>query len=452
MHLKNPDWKIALVFFTRSLYEGTIDQLDKWMKRFTNGEKGYYPDENKKLQVLHAWGSKGQAGFYREICEHHNLRSLNAGSKKLKDRDPSEKLIKAIKIFLENTDDINPLFDAVLIDEAQDLIVDDEKLKYEDKQPFFWLAYKSLKPIDDKESRRLIWAYDEAQSLNSLNIPTAPELFGNDPKFKRMVSGLHKGGIRKSEIMNKCYRTPGPILVTAHAIGMGLLRKEGMLSGFTTKEDWEDIGYKIKEGQFRSGHKVVLHRPLESTPNRVPKLWSGNTIEFNTHTSRQVELKSLADKIKKNINQDGLNPSRDILVVALGDAKEAFRLKVKAAKFLKREGIDIYIPTSLRENVFYPKWPQKDSNKFWHTEAVTIANIFRAKGNEAYMVYVIGLDQIAKDEADVGLRNQLFVALTRAKGWVNISGIGSYSMYDELKDVIASENTFEFKFKRPMVR
>ncbi|AGB41038.1 DNA/RNA helicase, superfamily I [Halobacteroides halobius DSM 5150] len=450
MHLKNPDWKIALVFFTRSLYDATIQQLDRWMKRFTNGEQGYDSQKDTNLEVLHAWGSKNQAGFYRKVCEEHGVKALGAMNNKLGDRDPNQKLIMAAKIFLQETSNINQLYDAILIDEAQDLVADDSDLKYEGKQPFFWLAYKVLKEVSDDYQRRLIWAYDEAQSLTSLNIPTAPELFGDDPKFKRMVSGFHDGGIRKSEIMHKCYRTPGPILVAAHAIGMGLLREEGMLRGFTRQKDWENVGYEVREGSFRLGNEIVLHRPKKTTPNRVPELWEDKTIEFNNYRTREEELETLAKNLKKNIKQEGLNPSRDILVIALGEHRPGYKLKTKTAKLLQKHDIDIYIPKAIDKNVIYPRYPQVDPNKFWHQDAVTIANIFRAKGNEAYLVYVIGLDEIAKNEADVSLRNQLFVALTRAKGWVKISGIGNYTMYKELKNVIDSKNTFEFEFQRPV--
>jgi hypothetical protein len=41
-------------------------------------------------------------------------------------------------------------------------------------------------------------------------------------------------------------------------------------------------------------------------------------------------------------------PSRDILVIALGNTKEAFKLKVEAAIKLKEEGIDIFIPRALK--------------------------------------------------------------------------------------------------------
>ncbi|MFW6287927.1 MAG: DUF4145 domain-containing protein, partial [bacterium] len=313
MHLKHPEWKIALVFFTRSLYDSTKREVDKWLRRFSNGDVGYDSIENENLQILHAWGAKDQPGFYTTICEEHGIKPLSANRKILGDGDPNERLVTACKLLLEKVEEIKPIYDSILIDEAQDLIVDDEDLKYKDKQPFYWLAYQVLKSIWDGEEKRLIWAYDEAQSLNSLNIPTAPQLFGQEPRFKRMVSGFHEGGIRKSEIMNKCYRTPGPVLTAAHAIGMGLLRPGGMLRGYTTQEDWENIGYEILEGSFNPvGQKVVLHRPDEMTPNRVPEIWDGEVVEFNNYNTRKEELNELAKKIKYNIEVDGLNPCRDI--------------------------------------------------------------------------------------------------------------------------------------------
>ena len=74
------------------------------------------------------------------------------------------------------------------------------------------------------------------------------------------------------------------------------------------------------------------------------------------------------------------------------------------------------------------------------------------------MVYVVGLDNVAKDESNVSLRNQLFTALTRSKAWVSLSGIKDpetkqdYPIYDEMRQVLASGNTFTFTYKRPLMR
>jgi superfamily I DNA and RNA helicase len=89
---------------------------------------------------------------------------------------------------------------------------------------------------------------------------------------------------------------------------------------------------------------------------------------------------------------------------------------------------------------------------FWWDGAITISGIFQAKGNEAYVVYVIGLDNIAKDEGNINLRNQLFVALTRTMGWAKLSGVGNYPMYEEIRKAIDGGNTFSFRFERPLKR
>jgi superfamily I DNA and RNA helicase len=338
------------------------------------------------------------------------------------------------------------MFDAILIDGGQDLVVRDE-LKYQDKQPIYWMAWQALRPVDDKNplQKRLIWAYDEAQNLHGLNIATAKELFGEE--YTKLVQGLHRGGIQKSIIMKRCYRTPHPILTAAHAIGMGLLRSEGMLSGYTRKNDWENIGYQVT-GNFNNGQKITLHRPSENSPNPMPEISDVPVLQFNVFESREAELNALAKNLENNLENDGLKPSRNILVVVLGSNRdEAVKLQKEVAEFLIAKGIPIYIPTARNLNDLDPNKNNRDS--FWQEGGVTISLIHRAKGNEAEMVYVVGFDRIAENESKIKLRNAIFVALTRARGWAVLSGIGEYPMYDEMRQVIASGDSFTFTYRQP---
>lgn len=452
MYLNHPDWDIGLVFFTRSLYDQIIDTIDKWMLHFTNGDIGYKNNRTvqSKLKVLHAWGAKDRDGFHRLVCNKHQMPPMT-----VKDTDfnqPNEGLADISRYLLETLDkkqqDIQANFDAILIDEGQDLVVDPQELKYQDKQSIYWLAYQSLRPCDPENpaQRRLIWAYDEAQRLASDTIPSAPEIFGkNDKVFQRFVVGNHKGGIKKSEIMKRCYRTPEPILIAAHALGMGFLRTGGMLSGITKKEEWEGIGYEV-DGDFRKKDSLItIHRPPVNSPNPIPQLWEGNIIDFNLYNSRTEELQVLAQNIKYNLEVDGLQPSRQILVVVLGDNFEAINFECEVANFLMESGINIFIPSATRLNQLQPKWPENDPDSFWYEGGVTVSRIPRAKGNESDMVYVVGLDLVASNENNVNLRNQLFVGMTRARGWVSLSGInGNYAMYNEIKEVLKSGNTFTF--------
>jgi superfamily I DNA and RNA helicase len=395
------------------------------------------------LHILHAWGAKDQPGLYGEICRTHGVKRLTV--RDVDGDSPSESLAEACKRLLESTD-IEPVYDSILIDEGQDLVVADH-LRYEDRQPIYWLAYEALRKVDGQESdqRRLIWAYDEAQSLDSLKIPQAKELFGEDRS--RIVSGTYPGGIQKSEIMSRCYRTPGPILVAAHALGMGLKRDGSMIAGFTRQEDWEAIGYEVDGNFTASGNKITLMRPDENSPNPVPDLWESDVIEFERFGSRQEELDAVTRKVRHNIEHDGLNPSRDILIIAVGE--NSWKLRKQMAKTLPQHGVDSYTPKALELNVANPRYPNTDPNAFWKEGGVTVSGIHRAKGNEAEVVYIIGVDQIAREEASPRMRNQLFVALTRSKGWVHLSGTGQYDMYDEIDQVIDAGTIIEFSFSRP---
>jgi len=448
MHLKHPDWDIALVFFTRTLYDLVTELVGKWLRHFTNGDISYDPN-NSKLKILHAWGSRERPGLYRTICE------LNGKTPKAV-RDTNEKqpirgLAEHCKRLAEQIT-IEPMFDAILIDEGQDLVVEDD-LKYQDKQAIYWLAYQSLRPTDPEnpEQRRLIWAYDEGQSLDSLKIPTAKELFGENLSNLLTKGTQYIGGIKKSEVMRRCYRTPGTILTAAQAIGMGLLRSEGMLTGITSKLGWDRIGYEVT-GKFIPGQRITIHRPSENSPNPVPQLWGEPVLKFQTYGSRQEEFSALAENIWHNLEHDDLKPSREILVIVLGSRTEAMELESYVANFLIDQGIVIYIPTALELNEIKPQWSHCDRDRFWMEGGVTISRVPRAKGNEADMVYVVGFDNVAANEADVSLRNQLFVALTRTRGWVNLSGVGEYEMYEEMQRVIAAGDEFSFIYKRALKR
>lgn len=465
MHLKHPDWDIALVFFTRSLYDVMTGTLDRWLKRFTRGEQGYDP-ANSKLKVLHAWGAKGQPGFYSELTLAHGVPTipLHALPKGL---SPTQSYAFLLKKFLEKLEELQkpiiPLYDAILVDEGQDLVAED-RFKFRGRQPFYWLAYQALRPAeraaearalfaeaqrDLSGHRRLVWAYDEAQSLDSLTIPTYREVFGDEVSRVMLAGGVsYTGGISKNEVMPRCYRTPGPILTAAHTIGMGLLHPKGMISGLTTREDWRKLGYEV-DGDFRRiGNVIHLRRPAENSLNVVPKLYGREVLSFQTFGSRGEEVDELARRVKHDVEGEGLEPSRELLVIVLGDHWEATRLQGSVARALSKEGLTYFIPGAKRTNTLDTKGPNRAPNAFWHPGAVTVSRIHQAKGNEADVVYIVGFDHLATRESDITYRNQIFVALTRSRGFAQLSGVGEHPMFDEMRQVIAAGQQFSFTFLR----
>jgi superfamily I DNA and RNA helicase len=83
---------------------------------------------------------------------------------------------------------------------------------------------------------------------------------------------------------------------------------------------------------------------------------------------------------------------------------------------------------------------------------VTFTGIFRAKGNEAGMVYIINAQDcfsafLPRDLARV--RNRLFTAITRSKAWVRVLGVGPNmsALKEEFESVKASD--FKLLFDYP---
>ena len=89
---------------------------------------------------------------------------------------------------------------------------------------------------------------------------------------------------------------------------------------------------------------------------------------------------------------------------------------------------------------------------FTRSGSVTFTGIFRAKGNEAGMVYIINAqDSLSgwNKGATALVRNRLFTAITRAKAWVRVLGVGQgmdglIQEWDALK-----KNDYKLKFRYP---
>ena len=438
MSLKHPEWNIALVFFSRSLYEPITQQVDSWLRYFSQ-EQVKYDAETSNIKILHAWGSKEQPGFYRTISQATRKYSLAVAE--TQSRKPNEALAEVCYQLLVTTS-IPQIFDAILIDEAQDLLSDN--WLYQEQQPFYWLAYQSLRPVNpiQPQQKRLIWAYDDLQSLLTQKTPTVSEVLGESLAY--LGTGEYSDGILKYLNLNRCYRTPHEIVNLANAIALGFLRPQGMFTSILDAPEWNSLGYEIIE-QSLDNNQITLQYNPNNQINLLRELWQGDIVKFTKYDSRLQELTALAHRIKKNLNQENLQSSRQILVIILGRGKELNFLEQQTAKFLMRQGINIYLPSYNNYNCLEKNQQHSQPNKFWWSGALTISNTYRAKGQEADLVYLIGLDNIAKNESNIYLRNQFFTALTRTRGWVYISGIGEYKFYQELTDVIASGDTFDCK-------
>ena len=157
---------------------------------------------------------------------------------------------------VESVTNPQPLYDVILVDEAQDFS------KY-----FLQMCYMSL----PHESRMLVYAYDELQSLDNKNVESPEDIFGYSNGRPNVVLD-NSNGKAEDIVLSKCYRNSRPVLITAHSLGFGIYRKKeareetSLVQLFEDKQLWEDIGYTVKEGVIRDGEFVTLYRTEETSP------------------------------------------------------------------------------------------------------------------------------------------------------------------------------------------
>ena len=119
----------------------------------------------------------------------------------------------------------------------------------------------------------------------------------------------------------------------------------------------------------------------------------------------------VAKQIEKNISKDELEYD-DILLV-LPDAFTSKRRSTRIRKQLAIRGIDSHL-VGVGSSV----------DEVFVEGSIAIAHIFRAKGNEAPMVYALDSQHATQRTNVITRRNTLFTAITRSRAWVRICGWG----------------------------
>ena len=397
LHARNPEWKIAVTFHTRTLYQ----QFRDLIRRFSFEHLGDEPDWSN-LKVLHSWGSNSEPGVYSEIASANNIRPKNFEEARMQyGRGEAfsgicEELADAI-----GSKETMPLYDVLLIDEAQDF-----------PKSFFQLVYKK----SVTEHHRIVWAYDELQNLSDYGVLPPEELFGTDEDGKPLESLQNINGKPKQDIMLPiCYRNTPWALTVAHAIGFGIYRERGLVQLFENAGEavWKNLGYSLISGSAEPGQRIVLKRGEDSAPKYSYDLMkpedSVSTMVFKNPTE---QAKWVTESIAKNLSEDELEHS-DILIVLpnpLSVRSEANPLR----SMLKSAGISSHLAgiTSSRDELF-------------QDNSIAITGIYRAKGNEAPMVYILNSQYAYEGPELIRRRNTLFTAITRSKAWVRICGCGS---------------------------
>lgn len=428
LHSQHPDWKIAVTFHTRSLK----GQFKRLINTFTIEQTGEEPNwEN--LKIIHAWGSGSgeKEGIYYNFCKENSVEYLDFGQAKNKYGRGNE--FKGVcRNAVSTAKYISPTYEAILVDEAQDF-----------PPEFLNLCFGIL-----GSKKRLVYAYDELQSLNSQSLPSPEEIFGNNEKGEPLVVLSEES---QDIILEKCYRNSKPVLTTAHALGFGIYRDEdpktgtGLIQMFDNSQLWADVGYSVRSGSLEDGKDVVLERTSASSPEFLHKeIAIDDLIHFQSFQSEQEQAQWIVNEIKQNIQNDELRPD-DIIVINPDPLSTKNAAGIVRAELFK-EGINSHLAgVDTSPDVFF------DSD----AESIAFTGIYRAKGNEAGMVYVInGQDCFDSFGKLSTVRNQLFTAITRSKAWVRVLGVGPNmdKLVEEYMREKDSKYTLQFKYPTAELR
>lgn len=429
LHAQHPDWKIAVTFNTRSL-KGQFRQLiNTFYIEQTSEEPNW-----ENINIIHAWGASGggeRNGIYYMFCSVNNIEyyDFTVAKNKFGLNDPFGEVCNKA---LLNEQKFSPQYDVILVDEAQDF-----------SPAFLRICYEML-----RSPKRLVYAYDELQNLRSQSLPSPEEIFGlNENGIPRVKFKPFKEGQPQQDIiLEKCYRNSRPTLVTAHALGFGIYRKSstpkesGIVQMFDQNNLWNDIGYEVADGSLEDGKKVVLERTDKSSPKFLEEHSNfDDLLVFKSFETQEKQDDWVAKEIEKNLNQDELRP--DDIIVINPDPLTTKRMVAPIRSLLFEKGIQSHTAgVDTVRDIFFSE----------DNDSVVFTGIYRAKGNEAAMVYIVNAQTCFNSSFDLAkLRNQLFTAITRSKAWVRVLGIGSQmdkliAEYQEVK-----KNNFTLNFIYP---
>lgn len=418
IHMEYPEKKILFTFFTKSLYVHVKNLITRFYRHYKKVDPNW-----DNLQIKHAWGGAGVDGVYYSACNDNGIPIVSFTQAKAQlPSNPFEYVCSdAIA-----SNKLRPEYDYVLMDEAQDMT-----------SAFFRLIYQITK--GDKDTKNIIWGYDELQNIFKVKTRSPKELFGQDKNGEDYID-LQRAGRNLPEyldndiVLTKCYRNPREVLIAAHALGFGLYRKDGCVQNLEDKAHWEDVGYDVLQGNFEVGSKILVERPSQNSPLSISAYEPiKELIKFKSFDNLAQESDWVVENIVSLLNE-GLKPE-DIMIIALDDRNARSYFKAIQSRLIAKD--------ISSNNVLLNPYSSKS---FIEMGQVTMSTIHRAKGNEAPAVLVIGIDSLFFTEGSHYSRNRIFTAFTRAKAWLRVSGIGSNAdhFFNELQKSISNSPQLEF--------
>ncbi|WP_217578958.1 ATP-binding domain-containing protein, partial [Mesorhizobium sp. GbtcB19] len=211
-------------------------------------------------------------------------------------------------------------------------------------------------------------------------------------------------------------RAPVQILTVAHALGLGMHRKVNdkelsFVNMIKDKSVWTDVGYYVVNGKLEYGEYVELERNEE-------KVQDNQIVNTEVCKTATEQYQKLSEKIIHLIKHEDVLPE-DILIIDLetrqvNDNHATFRTVfnnlARSENFVKDDKIAASINLINKDN----------PNVIKIKDAIPYTTIFRAKGNEANIVFIVNTDSLQMIQSVT--RNKIFTAMARARYAVWLMG------------------------------
>lgn len=398
LHLAYPEKNILVTFWTKSLYDLLKQQITRFYRQFSDRDPDW-----KHLDILHAWGGVNQEGVYYNTCIENGVKPMSLrdvpGAEKSKFNYACE---QSLKKFTPSSK-----YDYILIDEGQDL-----------PASFYQLCFAICG--GSETDRNIVWAYDELQTIMDSTVQDVQKTFGFTESgearmdLARAEEQLSKELLPHDVVLRKSYRNPPELLMVAHALGMGIYG-ENIVQVLENKEHWTDLGYEVEKGDCLVGEETVINRPAINSPlNLSESIPVSNMVRLNAGKDFSSELDWIVEEIEEFLAQ-GLKPE-DILIISLDDRNASSYFSALAQRL---DGKDLKFNNIHAKRMTVPK--------VFLEGHITFSTIYKAKGNEAPVVFVCGIDALGHYLNDIKARNRIFTAFTRSKGFLRVSGVGRFA-------------------------
>ncbi|MGN6368663.1 MAG: ATP-binding domain-containing protein [Phycisphaerae bacterium] len=259
----------------------------------------------------------------------------------------------------------NPLlFDAVYIDEAQDLL------------PAEFQLLRRLARTDDKNAQSLFVFYDNAQNIYGVPQPTWSDL------------GISITG-RRTVFLDKCLRNTRQTLAFAFNVLVGSYAPEGLRVRTRQFADVPSLRQRGLVEEIGDAFEIRF-APRHGPPPRVSIL-----------PTRSDEIRAAVAEIHRLLRDEHVLPS-DILI--LYNAHHAYKSLPDQLAAILPKGFALHQVDSAHN---------ANKNKpLLDDSLLTLSTIASAKGYDAPVVFLLGVDALSTSDQD---RARFYVAATRAK-------------------------------------